>query len=231
MRWAYWDNLYFWRMGKQKLYMLLLGCRPEGRHTEQHDVFFHIGESLESLIPAIVEFWPEAKGKIHVDAWREVTRVGDFSVSVRRRGDSAERLTADGVAAGDGEGVVADAANGPRLYFINLGGYKRDVFEEFHYKMVAVADDKGAAVRQAKATAFYHHTGFEGASSHVDDKYGIDVDDAHEIMDILPAALTEAYAIEIRRYAEGERGASGGSSQEDEMHLGYFQLAKLKGMG
>jgi Domain of Unknown Function (DUF1543) len=79
MRWAYWDNLYFWRMGKQKLYMLLLGCRPEGRHTEQHDVFFHIGESLESLIPAIVEFWPEAKGKIHVDAWREVTRVGDFS--------------------------------------------------------------------------------------------------------------------------------------------------------
>jgi hypothetical protein len=238
MLWAYWDNLYFWRMGKQKLYMLLLGCRPEGRHTEQHDVFFHIGESLESLIPAIVEFWPEAKGKIHVDAWREVTRVGDFSVSVRRRGD--------GVSGDEGEGVeAADGANAPRLYFINLGGYKRDMFEEFHYKMVAVADDKGAAIRRAKATAFYQHTGFEGASSHVDDKYGIDVDDAHEIIDILPRSLTEAYAIEVERRAEVERsageaglsgasgaaGASGRSGQGDEMHLGYFPLAKLKGMG
>ena len=185
--------------------MLLLGCRPEGRHTEQHDVFFHIGESLESLIPAIVEFWPEAKGKIHVDAWREVTRVGDFSVHVRSRAD----------------GVATTAANGPRLYFINLGGYKRDVFEEFHYKMVVVADDKGAAIRQSKATAFYQHTGFEGASSHVDDKYGIDVDDAHEIIDILPRSLREAYAIDVER-------AAGPSGQEDEMHLGYFQLAKLK---
>jgi hypothetical protein len=212
-------------MEEQKLYMLLLGCKPEGRHTEQHDVFFHIGESLESLIPAIVEFWPEAKGKIHVDAWREVTQVGDFSVTVRRRADGEEGL----------EGA-------PRLYFINLGGYKRDVFEEFHYKMITVAEDKGAAIRQAKDTAFYQHTGFKGATSHVDDKYGIDVDDAHEIVDILPAALRDAFAIDVQRSAEigragevepsaGASGPSGASGREDEMHLGYFQLTKLKGMG
>lgn len=205
-------------MGNQKLYMLLLGCRPEGRHTEQHDVFFHIGVSLESLIPAIIEFWPEAKGRIHVDAWRQVTRVGDFSVTVRERSPA-------GV-----DGVVTTAANAPRLYFINLGGYKKDVFEEFHYKMVAVADNKGAAIRQAKDTAFYQHTGFKGATSHVDDKYGIDVDDAHEIVDILPAALREAFAIDIQR-AAGIDLSMGPSAREDEMHLGYFQLAKLKGLG
>jgi hypothetical protein len=201
-------------MEAQKLYMLLLGCKPEGRHTEQHDVFFHIGVSLESLIPAIVEFWPEAKGRIHVDAWREVTQVGDFSVRVRPK-------------------TATTTANAARLYFINLGGYKRDVFEEFHYKMITVAEDKGAAIRQAKDTAFYQHTGFKGATSHVDDKYGIDVDDAHEIVDILPAALREAYTIEIRRSAEIAPSAesSGASGREDEMHLGYFQLAKLKGLG
>ncbi|MGN6440105.1 MAG: DUF1543 domain-containing protein [Agriterribacter sp.] len=34
--------------------MLLLGCKPAGRHTEQHDVFFGIGASLKDLIPDII---------------------------------------------------------------------------------------------------------------------------------------------------------------------------------
>jgi len=212
-------------MEKLKLYMLLLGCKPPGRHTEQHDVFFHIGESLESLIPAIIASWPEAKGRIHVDAWRTVTRVGEFSVRVQPR-----------------PSAIPASPGGPRLYFINLGGYKKEVFEEFHYKLITVAGDKGAAIRQAKATAFYQHTGFEGATSHVDDKYGIDVDDAHEIVDIMPRALTEKYTIVVDRSAGIDRNPevdrSAGAHrpadpppQEDEMHLGYFQLTKLKGLG
>ena len=52
---------------EMKLYMVLLGCKPEGRHTEQHDVFFGIAPALKDLIPAFKSFWPEAKGKIHVD--------------------------------------------------------------------------------------------------------------------------------------------------------------------
>jgi len=52
--------------------MLLLGCKPPGRNTEQHDIFFGIGSGLKELIPAIIDSWPEAKKKIHIDAWREV---------------------------------------------------------------------------------------------------------------------------------------------------------------
>jgi hypothetical protein len=95
------------------------------------------------------------------------------------------------------------------------------VFEEFCFKLVIVADEKGIAIRNAKAMAFYQHTGFEGATSHVDDKYGIDVEDAHEIIDILPPSLTETYAIDIGRNPH----------EEEELHLGYFPLAKWKGMG
>ena len=47
--------------------------------------------------------------------------------------------------------------------------------------MLSVGADKAAAIMQAKKTAFYKHTGFVGAPSHVDDKYGVDVDDLHEI--------------------------------------------------
>ena len=69
-------------MGELKLYMLLLGCRPNGRLTEQHDVYFGIAKNLKALIPHIKNFWPEAKGNIHIDAWREVTRVNDHSITI-----------------------------------------------------------------------------------------------------------------------------------------------------
>ena len=105
-----------------------------------------------------------------------------------------------------------------KLFFINLGGYKENEFEEFHYKMLAVAGDKGVAIQQAKQTVFYKHTGFKGAESHVDDRYGIDVDDVYEISDILSISVKEQYAIKLSKQL---------SIQEDELHLGYFKLDKL----
>ena len=41
-----------------KLYMVMLGCTPKGRFTEQHDIFFGIGNSLKELIPNMKAFWP-----------------------------------------------------------------------------------------------------------------------------------------------------------------------------
>ena len=65
-----------------KLFMLLLGCKPGRRNTEQHDIFFGIAETLRDLVPSIIEVWPEAKGKIHIDAWREVNYVAQYEVKV-----------------------------------------------------------------------------------------------------------------------------------------------------
>ena len=180
-----------------KLYMLLLGCKPPGRFTEQHDVFFGIARSLNELVPAIIAAWPEAP-KIHIDAWREVTKVEGYAISIVPKEDWQ--------------------THPEKLFFLNLGGYKPQVFEEFHYKMLAVAADKGVAITQAKATAFYKHTGFEGATSHIDDKYGVDVDDLYEIEDILPASLKEKYGIRIE---------AGNAGKEDEWHLGYTKLSSL----
>ena len=84
--------------------------------------------------------------------------------------------------------------------------------------MLSVGADKAAAIMQAKKTAFYKHTGFVGAPSHVDDKYGVDVDDLHEIKDILPKPLKLKYSIAINRSI---------LTKEDEMQLGYFKLNKL----
>ena len=174
--------------------MLLIGCSPASRHTEQHDIFFAIGNSIKEIIPEVIAFWPEAKGKLHFDAWRIVNKVDGFKVEV------VENETAN---------------NEASLFFINLGGYKPNEFEEFHYKMLVAAKDKGEAIQQAKKTAFYRHTGFKGANSHVDDKYGVDVDNVYEIKDVLPQSVKNRYNLLITRDAE---------LPEDKIHLGYFKL-------
>ena len=179
--------------------MLILGCRPPGRLTEQHDIFFGIGNELQDLLPAMFEFWPEAKQKIHIDAWRQVTQVNGYDVQVILR-----------------QGVAASTKT--KLFFINLGGYKPGEFEEYHYKILVAAEDKGIAVKKSKETAFYKHTGFAGATSHVDDKYGIDVDDMHEINDILSITFKKQYSIKL---------TTATVIKEDELHIGYLPLSKL----
>jgi hypothetical protein len=185
-------------MSELKLFMILLGCKPTGRNTEQHDLFFGIGKSLADVKDDILDFWKEANGKLHIDAWREVRVIDGYKIEVVER--------------------EASTSGTNKLFFINLGGYKQDEFEEYHYKLLTVSADKGLAIQKAKQTAFYKHTGFEGATSHIDDKYGIDVDDVYEIEDILPSHLKEQYSIQINK-AENEK--------EDEIHLGYLKIDKI----
>ena len=185
-----------------KLFMLLLGATPPGRFTEQHDIFFGIANSLKELIPGIIKAWPEAKSKIHIDAWREVNYVDGYEVKVLENNHSN----------------VTPPSQPMKLFFINLGGYKENEFDEFHYKILMAAENKAAAIQRAKQSAFYKHTGFKGANSHIDDKYGVDVDDIYEIEDILPNDLKEKYALHISPSA---------NAGEDEMNLGYFRLDKL----
>jgi len=186
------------------LYMILTGCRPAGRNIEQHDIFFGIAGSIKDLLPGIKTFWPEGvkKGQLHVDAWRKVTSVNGFAVQVLEKPAPVE---------------------GIQLFFINLGGYKRNEFEEFHYKMLVAAPDKGEAIKQAKQTAFFRHTGFKGANSHIDDKYGVDVDDVFAIRDILPPATKERYSLLLQ--------PAPADLPEDEIHLGYFKLDAIDKWG
>ena len=186
---------------KLKLYMIMLGCKPDGRFTEQHDIFFGIGTSLKDLGPQMKAFWPEAKGKIHIDAWREVTQVNNHFIEIVPR-------------------EHVDESSTEKLFFLNLGGYKENDFEEYHYKMLAVSKTLGLATRKSKTTAFFKHCGFKGAESHIDEKYGVDVDDRYRVDDMLPAASKLLYGLKITK--------SETVVDDDQLHIGYVKISGLK---
>ncbi|GLB50617.1 DUF1543 domain-containing protein [Neptunitalea lumnitzerae] len=179
------------------LFMVLIGCTPEGRYTEQHDIFFGIANELKDLVTDFNTFWPEAKGKFHIDAWRKVTHVDGYKVSVVPRTNQEKNQ---------------------QLFFLNLGGYKPGDFEEYHYKTLCLAETQAKAIKAAKATTFYKHCGFKGAESHIDDKYGIDVDDIYNVEDILADKFKNQYELS---FSKDETGT------EDPYHIGYLKLSSL----
>lgn len=181
-------------MTNPKLFMILLGCKPEGRHTEQHDIFFAIASEVKELVPAINAFWPEANGKIHLDAYRIVNHVNGYKVDVIAKS--------------------TEAGSENRLFFMNLGGYQSKVFEELHYKMLMVADEKEVAIKNAKESKFFK----QYFSPHIDDKYGVDVDDVFEIADVLPKEMKAKYQL-VFTPTEG--------LPEDDIVLGYMPIHKL----
>ena len=183
-----------------KLFFFLIGCRLSNRHTEQHDVYFGIGQKVSDLIPALKNFWPEAEN-FHIDCWREVTNVNGFQVRVFPKSTNPS------------------SDNNLSLFFINLGGYRHGQFEEFHFKDIFVAADQDEAIKLAKKTRFYKEYGFEGAVAHVDNKYGVDIDEIFPIQEILLAEDKSKYQIMITNEIP---------NQPDEIHLGYTTLSKLK---
>ncbi len=160
-----------------------------------------IAETIKDLIPEILQFWPEAKENLHIDAWRTVQKVDGQFISIVQREENV-------------------SGNSQQLFFINLGGYKPKEFEEFHYKVLVTAPTKNEATKQSKQTVFFKHTGFPGAVSHIDDKYGLDVDDIFDIRDILSKQARNQYKILIHPAA--------GNFDEDEIHLGYFRLESFE---
>ncbi|MBV8325724.1 DUF1543 domain-containing protein [Chryseobacterium sp.] len=182
-----------------KLFYVILGATPKGRNIEQHDVFFGIAENLKDLVPEMKDFWKEADGKIHIDCHQEVKFADGYEVTIVEKGEKSSE---------------------EQLYFLNLGGYKRGFFEEFHEQHLMVGQSMGEIIKRAKATEFYQTMGFEGAVSHVDDKHGVDIDDIFNVNDILPVKMKEKYSIVLKK-SEAE-------NQENQMGLGYLKIDKVQ---
>lgn len=95
------------------LYMVQLGGRPKGRLIEQHDIFFGVAGQLPELITDINNHWPEVKNKWHIDSYRAITKVDNYTIKLIETNEQVENNS------------------DLKLFFINLGGYQQGVLKSF----------------------------------------------------------------------------------------------------
>ncbi|HAI93650.1 MAG TPA: DUF1543 domain-containing protein [Xanthomonadaceae bacterium] len=115
-----------------RLFVVMLGGRhPRGR-TELHDVAFAFGQSLTDTHEQLRAQWFGAAAGLHIDSWLEVDGVDGWQVRLCDQ---------------------PAAADEPRLFFVNLGGYEDGVFGEAHRYLLVVAQDAAEAKRKGLAQA------------------------------------------------------------------------------
>jgi hypothetical protein len=76
------------------------------------------------------------------------------------------------------------------------------------------------ASKKAKSNTFFKHFTFKGATSHIDDKYGIDVDDIFNVKEILSSTFTEQFELKITPTEDR-------FLQNDKLNVGYLKLDKI----
>ena len=138
-----------------KLFAIYLGGRASKCNTELHDVVFSCGNKIEDTYKDLLDKWFGLPDRLHIDSWVELKYVDGFEVVLSNDKPISKN----------------------KLFFINLGGYDKNKFEELHESRFFVGkDDKNIKLR-AKQTLLL---GFDQV--HTDDIY--DVDDCIEIKEV-----------------------------------------------
>jgi Domain of Unknown Function (DUF1543) len=138
-----------------KLFAVYLGGRAPKCNTELHDVVFVVGPSIEATYHQMMDKWFGDPLKLHIDSWIELRIIDGERITLR----------------------PTPAAQGKRLFFINMGAYLPGQFTELHANAFVVAETEQQVKLRAKSELL------RGTQSlHTDDLY--DIDDCLEIAEV-----------------------------------------------
>ena len=135
-----------------KLFSVFLGGRADKCNTELHDVVFTLGEKIEDTYLDLLGKWFGLPDRLHIDSWVEINIVEGYKIYLSKEKKKSNK----------------------KLYFVNLGAYEKNRFEELHESKFMVDVNKINVKKRAKALLL---VGKEQV--HLDDLY--DVDDCIEI--------------------------------------------------
>jgi hypothetical protein len=137
-----------------KLFAVMLGGTAPGANTELHDAVFAVGETIESTYEQLMGQWFGALRGLHIDSWLPLEVVDGHRVVLR-----------------------PEPPGGPlRLWFINLGAYRRGRFGELHEVAFLVAATGDEVKSRARAALLVGES-----EQHTDD--------LHEVDDIIEVAV------------------------------------------
>ena len=138
-----------------KLFAIYLGGRAIKCNTELHDVVFSCGNKIEDTYKDLLDKWFGLPDRLHIDSWVELKYVDGFEVVLSNDKPISKN----------------------KLFFINLGGYDKNKFEELHESRFFIGkDEKNIKLRAEQSLLL----GFDQV--HTDDIY--DVDDCIEIKEV-----------------------------------------------
>ena len=107
--------------------MFYVGGDCGNSNIELHDVRFSLGNYPRDCYDDLREQWWGTPDSLHIDSWAEISHADGFDVLL-----SKEPFT------------------GPeKLFFLNLGGYNADDFEEVHKNILVVATSQKAAIQKS----------------------------------------------------------------------------------
>ena len=101
-----------------KLFMFYIGGDCGGSNIELHDIRFAAGDTAEDCHGALRRQWWGTPKSLHLDCWGAVEQADGFDVRLER----------------------APQVGTNRLYFLNMGGYQPDQFEELHKNVLLVGE-------------------------------------------------------------------------------------------
>ena len=135
-----------------KLFSVFLGGRAYKCNIELHDVVFTLGEKIEDTYTDLLTKWFGLPDRLHIDSWVDLNIVEGYRISLSKKKNKSPK----------------------KLYFVNLGAYEKNRFEELHESKFMVDESKMNVKKRAKELLL---VGKEQV--HLDDLY--DVDDCIEI--------------------------------------------------
>ena len=135
-----------------KLFAVFLGGRAPKCNIELHDVVFTCSNTIKDSFDDLLSKWFGDPKRLHIDSWVELKYIDGYEVTLSKSKPSKNE----------------------RLYFINLGGYEKNKFEELHESKFLVGVDENEIKKRAKEKLLL---GYDQV--HTDDLY--DVDDCIEI--------------------------------------------------
>lgn len=112
-----------------KLFAVMLGGRAPGCNIELHDIVFVTGHSLEATHSQLIQKWFGASDSVHIDSSVELNYVDHYKIELK----PYPQINFD-----------------KKLFFVNFGGYQPDFFGELHEVGFFSAENKNAAIHQAK---------------------------------------------------------------------------------
>lgn len=108
--------------------MVLVGGHTPTSNLEVHDMRFVVGDTIKDTYETLQNEWWGAPDTLHIDVWGAVTQIDGYNISL-----SPEPYK-----------------GAEKLYFINLGGYMADLFDEAHKNMLVVETSLPHARARAK---------------------------------------------------------------------------------